>query len=253
MALTPMGLALRVPVERSLAGIDRLRNSGDFAPERARRKFRIIVPDVAGQVLIPKLLMQTQENRGVTFQIFGSEKDAMRSLLSDDVDLVLGVPILDHPDLRVKSFNESAMPMTVLYGPRHPAWNANSPMTFELWRDSLHVQVLPGGRPDRLGAVDRALKARGHSRTICMHISYLAALGPTLYRTPYLSALPEPFANEVAAIHRLRTAPHPLNDVIEPTLLRLSWHQLRHADASHRWLRAEVGQLIEELNPKRVE
>lgn len=245
MALTPMGQALRAPLERSLAAIERLRSSGDFNPETARRKFRIILPDIVGQLLIPEFLVRTQKSCGVSFQIFGSEKDSMRSLLADDVDLVLGVPVLDHPDLRVRNFNKSAMPMTVLYGPRHAAWEAG--MTFELWRDSFHVQLIPGGRPARLGPIDRILKERGESRKIRMHLSHLAALGPTIYRTPYVSALPEPFAKEIAARHGLRTVPHPLRDALEPTVLRLSWHRLHHDDVGHRWLRSQLGQLIEEL------
>ena len=241
LAPTPTALSLRTPLERSLAAIDRLRSAGAFNAAKARRTFRITLPDVIGVLVVPTLTRLLSDRAPRTsLQILGSEGDALRTLLEDEVDLVVGAPVLDHPELYARTVS-GGLGWSVLCGPQHP--DAET-MTFEAWLRSPHVQLTPAGRPDTPSMLDRLLAEHHHRRRIALRVGYLSALPDTLRETSHVVSLPTPTAEWLARGTRLRVVPHPFEPLPHLTL-RMTWHEAHHADAGHRWLREQMVEALE--------
>ncbi|MEM6927302.1 MAG: LysR family transcriptional regulator, partial [Myxococcota bacterium] len=243
MSLTPLATSLRLPVERALAAIDRLSAVGGFEPASAVRTFRLALPDLIGPLLVPDLMKAVvAQAPGLDLAIAGSERDAQRALLEDETDLVVGAPVLDHPELYARVIG-TRMPWSVICGPTHPAWGG--PCSLEAWLEAEHVVVTPHGRPDVPSPLDELLVDRGLARRIRLRVAFVAAVAPTLRASALVTSLPTPMAHRVAESGDLWVTPHPLSDAIEPLALRLTWHRLHHADEGHVWLRRLVANALE--------
>ncbi|MCO4747156.1 MAG: LysR family transcriptional regulator [Proteobacteria bacterium] len=242
---TPMALSLRTPVERALAAIDRLRTAGEFDPSNATRAFRITLPDVLGAFVVPALAHRLQSTApGISLQVLGSERDVLRTLLDDEVDVVVGAMPLDHPELYARRV--LGMGWSVLFGPPHPA--SQEGLTFESWLQSTHMVLSPQGRPDTPGALDRLLAQHGHRRHIGLHLGYVAAVPGVLQSTPYVMSLPTPIATELARQSSLTVVAHPFEQ-LGPVPVRMIWHEANHSDAGHHWLREQVVAALESVHP----
>lgn len=237
MVLTPRAEAIRGPLEQALASVDRLRAAGDFEPGKAERVFRITMPDVLGAVVVPHLMgLVVEEAPGVVLQILGSGRDMVRSLIEDEVDVVVAAPWLDHPELVTRTI-AAEVGWSVLHGPHHPC---RGEMTLDDWLSAGHVMLSPHGRPDVRGHFDEVLSELGHTRRVRLHVGYLSALRDTLTKTQLVASLPTPVALSLARRSSLQVAPHPLGDRVSSLEVRMTWHRARHADPGHAWLRAKV-------------
>lgn len=245
MALTPFAVAMREPLEQTLGAIDRLRTVGAFDPQRDERHFRLLVPDVIGSSLIPSVFAALEDAPGITLEVHGSERGALDALLRDGVDLVVGAPPLEHPELMVRRFAGAGMTWSAMFGRRHPAWAGR--LTRRSWLSSEHLQLITSGQAKAPSQLDALLTGRGESRRIVARVAYLAAVGPMLERSRLVTSLPTPACRWIARGRRLRVVPHPLASELGQLDLRSTWHALHQADAGHRWLRATVHQCIEEF------
>jgi DNA-binding transcriptional LysR family regulator len=247
MALTPKALSLATPLERLLAGLDRLAGAGAFEPATDMRTFRVVLPDLIGQLLVPELTRRvTTASPGSVLQVLGNERDVVAGLLSDTLDLAVIGRQVAHPELMGRRVG-APMGWSVLYGPQHPAHTTG--LTLETWLATGHIVLAPAGRPDRKGGLDEHLDATHVRRTVALHLGYLAGLGGTLETTPLSSSLPTPVAVSVARDHDLTVAPHPMSNTLPPVEVRMVWHQLHQEDAGHRWLRTLVAEVCERLLP----
>lgn len=242
MLLTPRAESLRVPLERTLASLDRLQVSGTFDPIRDERVFRILMPDVLGTLVVPRLMERVErEAPGLILQVLGSERDMLRALLEDEIDVVVAGPILEHPELYTRRVG-AALPWSVLFGPAHP----EDSMDLERWLAADHVMLSPHGRPDVPSRLAERLADLGLERIVRLHVGYLPAICETLLRTSMVTSLPTPMARHLADRYpMLREAPHPMKEM--PALeARMTWHEAQHADDGHVWLRRALGEAVEE-------
>jgi len=244
MSPTPLATSLKVPLERSLGALDRLRGVGEFDPGTATRSFRIILSDILGTAFCGPFIARLADAPGLGIQFWSSERNALPALLEDEVDLVVhGLP-LEHGEL----YNRAVGPLVgwhVGYGPTHPAWKAGR-MDREAWLASQHVQLTPQGRPQIGSHFDEALSAAGLKRDVRIQVSYVASLAPILASGPYVATLPDTVARHLASTYELRFEPHPFADLLPPFRTRLTWHDIHHRDPGHRWLREAVARAIDE-------
>lgn len=244
MALTPVAEMLRVPIERVLGAVDRLVAVREFDPRTDHRTFRIVLPDVGGVRVLPGLLSRMNtEAPNVRIQVLGSEFGALKSLLTNEVDLVVGAAVLNHAELYQRSAAADIEWTTVL-GPLHPSFGGE--LDLDAWLDSDHIQITPAGRPDVAGGVDTLLLSMGRERRIRLYVGYIGALPGILEATPYVVSLPRFIALELTKGRDLRIAPHPLGDRIPKAPLRLTWHQAHHSDPGDRWLRDLIAEVCGE-------
>lgn len=240
MALTPVGQSLRSPVERALAAIDQLGNSGAFVPASSERVFRLILPDIVGSLLLPRVLMTVSRLAPrLRLQVLGSERHMGRDLLHGEVDIVVAAPKLDHPEFFSRTLGEP-MGWSIIYQPTHPGFGAS--MDADQWRKAAHVQLVPAGRPDVVtsNSLDEVLVSQRVARHVPLKVSYLGAIGPVLKRVACVASMPTPVARYVAAEQGLQALPHPLGSAIPPVQLRMTWHETQHADTGHKWLRDQL-------------
>lgn len=245
MTLTPFARALQLPLEQSLASLDRLRTVGRFDPATATRRFRLIVPDVIGVGLLPPLMDALAAAPGVSLEVHGSERHALEQLLRDEVDLTLGAATFEHPELCVSQVGQPSLGWSVVYSRRHPAYRDG--MTLARWLASEHLQLIPAGRPAEPSGLDALLAKRSETRRVVAQVTYLAGVGPLLARSRLVTSLPDPAARSVAAGRGLRMAPHPLADALGPLPLRMTWHAAHQQDAGHQWMRATLRSAAEQL------
>ncbi|MEL6347648.1 MAG: LysR family transcriptional regulator [Myxococcota bacterium] len=243
MALTPLATSLQTPLERSLGALDRLRTVGDFDPAQDARTFRLMTPDILGMLLVPALLARVrQQAPAMTFQILGSERDALRRLLHDEVDLVVAAPAIMHPELSTRRVRGVEMDWQVVFGAHRAVWDDG--IDLEGWLASAHLQLIPAGRPDVPSVLDDVLQRIGHTRRVVCQISDIASVADTLRQTDCVVSLPTPMARRLADGDGLKRAPHPLNDQLSPIPLRMTWHHARQPDPGHAWLRDLLDDVI---------
>ncbi len=233
MQLTPRGEALRVPVERALRAIDRLRAVGEFDPRTAQRTFRLIIPDVIGVWLVPHLHVP---DSNLAFEVHSSERQALDMLLHDETDVLVTALSMEHPDLDHAEL-ERPMNWRVVYGPKHPAWD--SALDFDAWLHSDHLQLIPAGRSSTPSRLDALLHERDMRRRVMVRVTHLSTAGPALRERALMTSLPAPAAKWLEETHGLRSEPHPF-DALQPLPLRLTWHVSQTEDEGHRWLREHV-------------
>ncbi len=238
MAPTPLAESLKEPLERALATLDRLPSLGAFDPAHDSRTFRLIVPDLLGQRVVPELMERLGDAPGIQLQVASSERDALQALLTDEVDLVLGAPLLDHAELYTRRVGHP-IPWSVIVGAHH----APGALDTASWLAASHLQLVPGERPEEGSALDRRLAEEGHTRKVQLNVSTVSAVGETLARTDLVCSLPTLVAEAVAQPHGLRVVPHPYAE-LGALSLRLTWHQARHGDAGHRWLRGLFADIV---------
>lgn len=244
MVLTPFAEALAVPLERCLAGIDRLASAGGFTPASSDRVFRLLVPDLLASTVVPALVVRLRDVApGVRLHVLGSRGDQLRALLAEQVDLVVGASILDHAELRTRVVLP-ALSWGVLLGPLHPAYDRGVIDRAD-WLASDHAQLAPNGRPDTPSPLDLALAARGLERRVTLGMVSPMALGELLARTPLIATLPRLIARGIAEPHGLRLVAPPVEELLDPVTLRLTWSETLHADPGHRWFRGEVARVLE--------
>lgn len=239
---TPFALALRAPLAQSLVSLDHLRTVGDFDPTTDSRHFRLLVPDLVGGILIADLLERTQNAPSVSFEVHGSEMDALGSLLRREVDLVISAAPADHPEMYARRLDGAGIGWSTVVGPAHPGYGGE--VTLEAWLRSHHLQVLPGGRPDVPSHLDQVLRERGLRRFVRAQVTYVSAVAPAVMESKLVASLPTPVARWLAAGNELEVHPHPLSEALGRLPIYAGWHAGDHTDAGHRWLRGLIEQCI---------
>ncbi|MEM9070438.1 MAG: LysR family transcriptional regulator [Myxococcota bacterium] len=241
MILTPFAESLRDPLAQALASVEGLRQLGDFNPQTHRRHFRVVLPDLLDFGTLARICERTADTQRVTLTIMGVEGDALRGLLTQEVDLVVTDRPFEHADLRARAVHPSSG-WSLLVGNNHPSERA---LTLDEWLEAKHIQLVPGGNPSASGLLDRYLRAQGLRRRVSMHVSYLSALPTILASTDLVCTLPTPPAAFVANTG-IRMHPHPLEHEIPASSIWVSWHSRFQRDAGHRWLRRLVVDCLEE-------
>lgn len=244
MVATPLGAALRSPVARILADLDQLRDAADFEPFTTPRRFRALIPDVIAVATVPPLARALARAAPLArLSVLGSERGALPQLLSGDVELVVGAPMMDHPELVSRTLAHD-IPWGVACGPEHPSWSSGR-MDLEIWCRSRHVQLIPGEGPEGPSQLDRALTAQGLTRDVALQVAQLGTWGEVVRETSLIGTLPTPTLAALAASGAIRTFPHPLGAAIGPLSLRATWHARHQTDAGHRWFRGQLHAVVE--------
>ncbi|MEM1415643.1 MAG: LysR family transcriptional regulator, partial [Myxococcota bacterium] len=232
MVLTPLGEALRPALERALTALDRLPEAGAFDPATDRRAFRIVLPDLLGAELLPALVRRLGDAPGVTLEVLGSERDLARELLAERVDLSVGA--LEVADAAFRSEAIASIGWRLVHAEGSPCPDVDA------WLAAPHVKLIPAEEGGTPGHLDAFLAARGASRQVPLHVSYLAALPGLLAGGPFVCTRPAAAARWVATREGVQVSPHPLGDELPRLPVCSTWHAAREDDAAHRWLRARV-------------
>lgn len=231
---TPRALALVDPVRRGLGALGDALAPPMFDPRTAERRFVIATSDYVELVLLPPLLARiAQEAPGVRLEVVPWGLHEVPDLLArGGADLMIGyyskLPSA-HRDERL--FTEE---FVCLVRKKHPTIRGK--LTAKAWTSVPHVVV--SQRPGSTSGVDRALAARGLSRTVGVRVSHFMIVPEIVARTDFVAALSRRIAEPAARTHGLRLFAPPI--ALGKSTVGQVWHDRLDADPGHRWLRSVI-------------
>ncbi|MGH1342319.1 MAG: LysR family transcriptional regulator [Nannocystales bacterium] len=227
--LGPLGEALDA-LEKAVADPE------PFDPARAEVEVPIAVPDLLAPVL-PRIIGVLQhESPQLKLRIIPIPRDIPEALATDSRWLVLAPSHLSNDTTRSRGLGELRFGAVARTG--HPAFR--STLTLKRWLAYPHVVVSVGNRSTNL--VDQALEERGRSRNIGLTVpNFLAGL-IAVATSDLLMNAPMPLGREVTELLGVRTRKLPIP--VEPVRLSVLWHERRHQEPAHVWLRGRLYELV---------
>ena len=86
--------------------------------------------------------------------------------------------------------------------------------------------------------VDDALAAEGLKRNITLSLPTFSQIPPFLVDSDLIFSLPKSFAEYLGEYYPIKILPLPFN--VEPLVIYLYWHQRKHSNKLHRWIREQL-------------
>lgn len=231
---TPRALAIAEPVRRGLAAFGAALSPAEFDPRTADRTFVVAASDYVELVLLPPLLRRlSAEAPGIRLEMVPwGLHEVPPSVERGEVDLMLGyysrVPAGHHEELL---FEEE---FSCLARKKHPTLSRKP--TLKAWVSVPHVVV--SQKPGSKSGVDRALAARGVSRTIGVRVSHFSIVPQVVAETDFTAALSRRIAEPAARALGLVVFEPPL--ALAKSHVGQVWHERLDADVGHQWLRALI-------------
>lgn len=253
---TPGGME---PTQRALAAAGRISRALQdlraaveqpvtFDARTASKTLRVSMNDFECLTLLPKLFRKLEtEAPGIRLSVVRTAHgQALKSLASGDVDLVLG---WQRPPARLY-YSQSLLdePFVCLVRPGHP-FAARRP-TIARFCSARHVLVFPGGTGELRGLVDHALDRLGRTRTVVLSLPHFLAAPHLIRNSDAVLTLPRSAARLYEKMLRLRSFIPPVK--IESYRIGMVWHQRQHADPTAQWLRSAIIESLSHLPPNRT-
>ena len=235
-----------VPTERSLALAGPLRDALDrvrtaiapptaFDPSTAKRRFVIRTADYSEVVLVPELVARfARSSPGIDLWVSASDDDPLDELSRGDADIFVG-PVFaryQRADIRERRLFDEHFVCVVRAD--HP--KARDGWSLEEFAALDHGLVAPSGRPG--GSVDTMLVEHGLTRRVSVLSPHFLAVPFVVAATDVVLTIPERVARRVAEFLPLRIIAPPAP--VPGFTMSLMWHERRHHDAAHAWMRAQV-------------
>lgn len=162
------------------------------------------------------------------------------------VDLAL-LPRTEFPAW-VDSRHAFDAPFTVIARRGHPrlARHGLAPgdtIPLDLFCELGHVLMSPEGKLSALG--DKALAEAGRTRRVVMTMPFFSGVYRAVARSELIALIPRQLARQVCGPAGLALYAPPVPVPAAPIFM--AWHRRCTADASHRWLRDQIGALLARL------
>lgn len=238
MVPTPRAAALAGPLAAVLADVRRLlADEGGFDPATSTRRFGLVCSDLVAAVLPALIARLAATAPGVDLAVRAPDGPVAVALRAGGDDLGLGPPPRDAAGLMQRRVGQ--VPWAVLMRAGHPAGAA---WGLEAWLGWPHVVIGTGGVGP--GVVGEALIAAGHTRRVGLVAPSFLAAPLVVAATDLLFTAPIPLVAGLARTLGLEVRPPPIALPAVPVVM--AWPEALHADAGHRWLRAELAEVLTE-------
>ncbi len=232
---TERALSLAAPLAHALDAVRRtLDGPAAFDPASARRTFSVATADHGSFVLLPELWAALNaEAPGVDVAVRADTVErGMRELLDGELDLLIGPYQREVAGYYRQRLLHERFVCVLRRG--HPA--ARGELTLDAWISLPHLMVAPSGRPG--SAVDTALAALGRTRRVGLMVPQFLLAPHVVAGSDLVWTAPERMARAYAALLPLTVVPVPI--ALEGFTVWQSWHERRHRDPGHAWLRQRV-------------
>jgi DNA-binding transcriptional LysR family regulator len=230
MELTPRALALRAPLAQALDQVQSLFVADAFDPAASERQFRLMMPDLAVELLMPPLMEKiTRAAPSVSIDVVPWRGPAIFTPeFARTIDMVISI------GNAFKGFHRQLLytdrdALAVRRG--HPTGNRLKKR--ETFLDARHVAVIIRGQSEDL--IDRWLRSKGIERKIALVVpGYIEALHVTA-RTDLVAFVPRRLISALSRQLSLATIEPPLDPGIdEPYMFYPTRAQM---DPASIWLR----------------
>lgn len=225
--------ALSPDLTRILDDVARLVAPTRFDPARARGAFRIAANDYAAQAVLPALFARLRKAAPqMEINVRPNDARALEDMENGRLDLALGVFRAAPAGFYRQELLRDQFILLLRRG--HPALGRKP--TLQAYLKLPHLFVTLSGEGG--GAIDDALQKLKRRRDIAARVSTFMAVPGILAGSDLALTLPARLAGYLCADTRLKTAPLPFRAA--PFAIAQLWHERRHADPAHIWLRAQV-------------
>ncbi|RMI17394.1 LysR family transcriptional regulator [Pseudoroseomonas wenyumeiae] len=231
---TPRAERLASALPPILAQIRELLGSRSLAPEDWRSKITLAMPDHQALVLLSRLLPRVRERApALDVVVDSSLAGALKRLEQGEIDFAIG-QIHDTPagTYRRKLYDDR---FACLLRQDHPA--LSQPWTPERFATLRHAVIAPGSE-DSFGRIYDSLAGLHLPDRDPILVPNAMTAPMMIAETDLVLTVPHRVATRIAAMLPLQVMEVPME---LPTYeVFLIWHERRHRDPEHRWMRAEI-------------
>lgn len=246
-ALVPTSRAdeLAEPLTLALAALGRVLSAPEpFEPATTRKSFTLAAADYAQFVVLPPLVARLQA-RAPGIDLIVRDLGAMSSadaLAHGLVDLVI-TPRASRLPHAAEVFDEGAHifrrhlfeeRFVCLVRDDHP--RVKKRLSLDTYIDLPHAFIAPRGTPG--GIVDDVLGTLGLSRRVSVTVQSFLVAPWVVAQSDLIITLAERLARALSHTLPLRVLKPPI--AIPAFAMEVTWHERRHRDPAHRWLRSEL-------------
>lgn len=237
LELTARANELVEPLNDVLGRLGALIEPPAFDPSAATRVFRIAMSDYGARIVLPALVKTLRADApGIELIVSQGTREAMRMQLMDgEVDLALGVLPALQRDLHAQPlFVESFA--CVADASRLPRCGE---LALDAWLARPHALVAMRDGMDN--EVDRALARLRHERHIAVILPFWSVANDLIAGTDLVLTVARRNLDRVRDDARLRVFDPPFP--IDSFEFAQHWHERRHGDAAHIWLRQTIARV----------
>lgn len=233
---TPRAEALREPVRRALADLDRAVAPPTFDPRLQRGEVVLAMPDYGGMLLLPGLVQRVAAEAPDLDLVTVHAIDGLAALADGRVDLFMGSSGLEGDGIYSQAVWQDGFVCLLRRG--HPA--LEQPWDLDTYCAQRHVLIAPRGTASSV--VDGLLERVGRGRRVAVRVAHFLVAAHVVAGSDAIVTLPRQVAVPLARDLGLEIRLPPL-DVPEFSIVQY-WHERKHADPAHRWLRRLVAGVL---------
>jgi DNA-binding transcriptional LysR family regulator len=224
---------LREPLREALESLGRaVAPTRPFDPTEATTTWRVAAADYAeSAILLPALAGLRAAAPHTRLAVVEAVPSRMaRQLEQAEVDLFFHTSVGAQPGLHRRVLFHERYVLAGREG--HPRLKRRPSLAQFCALE--HVVVSPGGG-GFAGPTDEALAEKGLTRRVALSVPHFLFMVSVLARTDMVAMLPERLARGAAG---LRVLEAPLE--VPGYEMAMLWHERRHRDPAHRWLREQI-------------
>jgi len=233
--------AMWLEIQGPLAAIRASTAPASFDPSTSTQKFRLALTDYLSNALWPALRQHIEAYApGVSlYAVPYTSQGTHRQLAENEIDMSFGALQYMGPEIHMSDvFSEG---WVCAMRPDHPLSRGTLALDDFLAAD--HLLVSLSGNP--VGAIDGELERLGMRRKVAMTLNNFAGVPSLLMSSNLISVLPAGVIQTHALKAEVHTTALPLD--VPPFLCKVAWHARNDRDAGHRWMRALVLKICEEI------
>ncbi|MGO1079744.1 LysR family transcriptional regulator [Inquilinus sp. CA228] len=232
--LTARGEQLRAKLPSALEPIREILVSRSFRPEEAKSKIIVAMPEHQALVLLPRLLPRLRSRApNLDVVVCSLLAGSLKRLESGEVDLAVGQVDDTPPGFFRRTLYTDRF--VCLVRQDHPSlqheWTADR---FSALR---HAVISPGAE-DGFGQIYDALAQLNLPDRDPLIVPNVMAAPMMVAETDLVLTVPLRVATRAAAMLPLRVMELPIE--LPPYEVSLIWHERRHRDGEHGWMRSEL-------------
>lgn len=229
MAPTALAIEMSPAVREALAQMERaLGGPAEFLPQRAHRRFRILMSDAGQSVIVPSLMNAlTDKAPGITIESLQMPREHYAEILEmGGADVAIGSINTSRAGIHQQLlFNDS---YCFIVRSDHP-YLRNS-LSFKQFASSRHIVVANGGAEE---LIQRAFDDRNAERVVALNVPQYHTAVETVRQTDLIAAIP---SRLLGSDHGLQKLTPPIE--LPPAHVKMHWHRRFDGDPGNVWLRS---------------
>lgn len=212
-----------------------------FQPENSTAIFTLSMADYAASLLIPPIIMHLEHTApNIDIRVVPNTNiNAPELLERGEVDIAIGV----FPNCGLRFRIQKLLTETYVCAMRSDHPLVKNKLTLEKFAQAKHLLISLTGEAN--GFVDRALEEKGLKRRIALTVNQFALAPVVVANSDLICTLATRTAKNCPLADKLHLAPLPVD--LEPTIIKMMWHERHHQDPAHRWLRSLLLQICQSL------